>query len=207
MNAFNFTIPFPVDRVVVKRRTVEEVVGEGDAASVADQAPQQKEVLETLYDGSYDSGVAEGRRQAVAEMTAARDAESAQVAAMLRRMQQILDELVKLAEGHFPDLLMSALERVFREHPFTSDEMATEVSALLREVGQAQSIVVEGSATEISQIESRIEKMGLSIQHGRLQWRANPNLQRGEYILQTDLGMVDGRRHSKLAQVRLALET
>ncbi|MDE1171497.1 MAG: hypothetical protein PW734_09870 [Verrucomicrobium sp.] len=210
MKSFQVQIPARVDRLTVRRRVLAPAPvlpeGEGEEGAEAAPAPEVVASEETLYDGSYDAGLREGRRRALQEMAAARAADQKEMQASLRQFDLVLQKLLEVAEKNLPELLLAALGRVFREHSFTHEEMAAEVSALVREVGQAQAISIEASQEEIGILERRLDKLGLALHHGRVQWRANPTLGKGEYVLQTDLGMVDGRRLSKLAQIRLALE-
>ena len=205
MNTFQVSVPFAVDCIKVRRLRpipvieVEPVEGEGRAA---DDSP----VYETLYDGSYEAGVRAGRQQAFAEMAATRANDARNLQTSLGRLDGVLDELVRTAEGHLPDLLLTALGRIFREHDFTPEEMSREVVALMAEVHQAQAITIEATPTELSFLQGQVEKYDLSLHSGRLKWKANTDLNRGEYLIHTDLGVVDGRRHSKLAQVRIGLE-
>jgi len=204
-NTFQVTVPFAVDCIKVRRLRpiplieVESVEGEGRAA---DDSP----VYETLYDGSYEAGVRAGRQQVLKELVAARAAESRSVQAVLAQLDAVMDELIRTAEGHFPELLLAVLGRVFREHDFSQEEMSGEVVSLLQEVQQAQAVTIEVAPDALSLLQGRVEKLDLSLQTGRIQWKANADLQRGEYLIQTDLGVVDGRRHTKLSQVRVALE-
>ena len=206
MNTFQVTVPFAVDCIKVRRLrpipliAVEAVEGEGSAA---DDSP----VYETLYDGSYEAGVRAGRQQAFREMEAARAADARSLQAVLTQMDGVLSELIRTAEGHFPELLLAALGRVFREHDFTPEEMSREVVSLLGDVHQAQNITIEVPPDALALLQSRVEKLDLSIHSGRIQWKPNADLGRGEYLIHTDLGAVDGRRHTKLAQVRIGLET
>ncbi|SDU25095.1 Flagellar biosynthesis/type III secretory pathway protein FliH [Verrucomicrobium sp. GAS474] len=206
MNTFQVTVPFSVDCIKVRRLrpipviAVEPVEGEGRAA---DESP----IYETLYDGSYEAGVRAGRLMALRETEAARQADARALQAVLAQMDNVLQELIRTAEGHLPDLLMAALGRVFREHDFTQEEMGREVAALLGEVHQAQSITIEIAPDALATLQARVEKLDLSIHSGRIQWKGNADLARGEYMIHTDLGVVDGRRHSKLSQIRTGLDS
>ena len=205
MQSFQVTVPFLIDRVTVRRRMAggeeaEVAPTETDAAAPAPVQAEQEDQL--LYDGAYDAGFRDGRRKALEEIAAARAAESREVKELLRELNGVFPQLIKLAEAQFPDLMLTALGRVFREHRFTMEEMANEVGALLAEVTQAQTILIEGNPADIGPLQGRIEKLGLSFHQGRVQWKANPTLERNEYVIQTDLGMIDGRRLTKLTQIQ-----
>lgn len=201
MHAVHVHVPFPIDRVSVRRRLLSDEELPEDTAELP-VAP----IEETLENGYYAAGHRAGYAQAMSEVVVARQAETRSVQEALRELTGVLPELISLAEENFPQLLLTALGRVFREHRFTQDELAAEIGALLSESAQAQQITIETSPADLQAMERRIDKLGLVLQQGRLQWKANPNLEKGEYLLQTDLGSIDGRRHTKQAQVRLALE-
>ncbi|HEY8966588.1 MAG TPA: hypothetical protein VIM58_09100 [Candidatus Methylacidiphilales bacterium] len=205
MNTFEVKVPFAIDRVKVRRLrpipliAVEPVEGKGNA-------PEDSPVYETLYDDSYEAGLRAGRQQALEETAAARAAEARSVQALLGQLDGVIQELVRTAEGHFPELMLAALGRVFREHDFTPEEMGREVASLLVEVQQAQSVTIEAAPDALASLQAKVEKLDLSLHGGRVQWKSNPDLHRGEYLIHTDLGLIDGRRHSKLAQLRSGLE-
>ena len=201
MHAVHVHVPFPIERVSVRRRLTSDDPLPEDAAELP-VAP----IDEVLENGYYAAGYRAGYAQAMSEVVVARQAETRSTNEALRELTGVLPELISLAEENFPQLLLTALDRLFRAHRFTQDELASEIGSLLAEAAQAQKIVIEVAPPDLQAMERRIDKLGLSLQRGRLQWLPNAALEKGEYLLQTDLGAIDGRRHTKQAQVRLVLE-
>ncbi len=201
MHAVHVHVPFPIERVSVRRRLTSDDPLPEDAAELP-VAP----IDEVLENGYYAAGYRAGYAQAMSEVVVARQGETRSVQEALHELTGVLPELISLAEENFPQLLLTALDRLFRAHRFTQDELASEIGSLLAEAAQAQKIVIEVAPPDLQAMERRIDKLGLSLQRGRLQWLPNAALEKGEYLLQTDLGTIDGRHHVKQAQVRLALE-
>jgi len=46
----------------------------------------------------------------------------------------------------------------------------------------------------------------LMLEKGAHSWKSNPTLKQGEFILQTDLGTIDGRKISKLNKIKAVLK-
>jgi flagellar biosynthesis/type III secretory pathway protein FliH len=112
-----------------------------------------------------------------------------------------------VAVQNIPQLLLAALSRVMNHHRFTDEELGVEVEGLIREVSQSSSITIECSEENYETLKNRVETLGSSLTQGQIVWKMNPSLQNGEYVLQSDLGIVDGRRVARVSKVRLALES
>jgi flagellar biosynthesis/type III secretory pathway protein FliH len=162
------------------------------------------------HDGSHAAGYAagyeEGKLRAEWESHREQLRQAAQVQELVRGLQTLHKEYETLVGEHLPDLIQGALQRIFRHHPFTPQEVATEVTALLRDLEQAGRLVLECSAADAEDLELRL-RMNNAIPDGS-KWtlQPNPNLQPGEFTLKSDLGDVDGRHSSRMRQIHIALE-
>jgi hypothetical protein len=56
-------------------------------------------------------------------------------------------------------------------------------------------------------LQKQLDAAGVSLTQGQIQWTANPIFQSGEYVMQSDLGVLDGRRSTRIAHVHAALRT
>jgi flagellar biosynthesis/type III secretory pathway protein FliH len=193
MDPFEVVIPTNIHRISVRRRTMPG--GEGG------------EVTEELtYDGGFNAGYKAGTFKAEREAYDTNGRQQAEVEAVLRGLQQVQKELLEQAKQNFPPLIMAAIDRVFKAHQFTEEEIAKEVGALLKEVVHAQSISIECCPQDLDRLQKTCERLGLTVEKGIHSWKANPTLKRGEFVLQTDLGSVDGRRLTKLSKIKAVLD-
>jgi len=154
----------------------------------------------------YAAGYEEGRLRAEWESARQRQQESTRVQTLMSTLENLHREYEGLLAEHLPDLIQGALNRVFRKHPFSTAEIATEVSALLRDMEQAGRIALECAPTQAEELVRSLEKCGTIPDSAKWTLSANPALHPGEFILKSDLGDVDGRHSSRIRQIHLALE-
>lgn len=158
------------------------------------------------YDDGFAAGYREGRWKAELEARRQRERLEQEAGTRLRALEQIHDEMLAIVREHLPQLVLAAVTRLFRHHHFKDEEIFAEVRSLLEELAHARSIAIECAPGDLDALRDQIAELGLPFGQAGLEWRANPSLLPGEYIIQSDLGSVDGRRLSKLKQLRLALE-
>ena len=169
-------------------------------------APEAKADSSSSHTAGFEAGYEAGRLRAEWEAGRRRDTERAQVRGLVAKLENIHREYEKLLEEHMPELIQGALARVFRQHPFTADEITAEVAVLMREMEQAGRIALECAPTEADALRRQLEECE-SIPSG-MRWTLQPNatLGSGEFLLKSDLGTVDGRHASRVRQIHLALE-
>jgi flagellar biosynthesis/type III secretory pathway protein FliH len=161
---------------------------------------------ETSRGAGYAAGYEEGRLRAEWEGARQRKEEHERVQKLMRTLENLHTEFEGLLAEHLPDLIQGALNRVFRVHPFTTEEIATEVSALLRDMEQAGRIALECSPAETEELRRRLEACETNPDSAKWTLQTNPILAQGEFLLKSDLGDVDGRHSSRIRQIHLALE-
>ena len=162
---------------------------------------------ETSHGAGYAAGYEEGRLRAEWEGSRRRKEEQERVQKLMRTLENLHTEFEGLLGEHLPDLIHGALNRVFRKHPFTTEEISSEVSALLRDMEQAGRIALECSPVEADELQRRLEECETVPDCAKWTLQANPVLQPGEFLLKSDLGDVDGRHSSRIRQIHLALES
>jgi len=161
---------------------------------------------ETSHAAGYAAGYEEGRLRAEWEAGRVRQKESERVQALIKTLENLHVEFEGLLAEHLPDLIQGALKRVFRKHPFTTEEISAEVSVLLRDMEQAGRIALECAPAEAEELRMRLEECETIPDNSKWTLQANPGLNPGEFILKSDLGDVDGRHSSRIRQIHLALE-
>jgi flagellar biosynthesis/type III secretory pathway protein FliH len=163
-----------------------------------------------LADGAHAAGYAAGYEEGKlrAEWEARREAQkqAARIKALTHALETLHQEYETLVGEHLPDLIQGALMRVFHHHPFTAAEVATEVSALLRDLEQAGRLTLECSPTEAEELQQRLADSGAIPDESKWTLQPSATLKPGEFLLKSDLGDVDGRHSSRIRQIHLALE-
>ncbi len=124
----------------------------------------------------------------------------------MHSLETLHKEYEALVGEHLPDLIHGALARVFRQHPFTAEEVANEVGALLRDLEQAGRLTLECSPGEADELQQRLADCGAIPNDSNWTMQPSSTLKPGEFILKSDLGDVDGRHSTRLRQIHHALE-
>ena len=161
---------------------------------------------ETSHAAGFAAGYEEGRLRAEWEAGRLRQKENARVQTLMRTLENLHIEFEGLLGEHLPDLIQGALNRVFRKHPFTVEEIGAEVIALLREMEHAGRISLECCRADAEELADRLQVAQVVPNDTKWTLEANDSLQPGEFILKSDLGDVDGRHSSRIRQIHLALE-
>lgn len=161
----------------------------------------------TSHASGYTAGYEEGRLRAEWEANRQRQKENAKVQGLMKTLENLHHEYEGLLSEHLPDLIQGALSRVFRRHPFTPGEIGAEVIALLAEMEQAGRISLECCAADAEGLADQLQVAQVVPDGTKWSLEANDTLQRGEFILKSDIGDVDGRHSSRMRQIRFALES
>jgi len=187
-------MPSPLDIVLpIRVQRIDKTVPATGAAPVAP-------------DAGFDAGYEAGRLRAEWEAARERDKQNARVRALAAKLENLHRDYEKLLEEHLPDLIQGALGRIFRQHPFTTAEIAGEITALLRDMNQAGHISLEGAPAEVEALQRALEEHDATPTGLRWTLVANPTLGSGEFLLKSDLGDFDGRHSTRLRRIHHALE-
>ncbi len=162
---------------------------------------------ETSHAAGFAAGYEEGRLRSEWEASRLRQKENERVQGLIRKLENLHHEFEGLLAEHLPDLIQGALNRVFHQHPFTSEEIGTEVTALLRDMEQAGRISLECCRADAEGLADQLQVAQVVPDGTKWSLEANDKLQPGEFILKSDLGDVDGRHSSRIRQIHLALES
>jgi len=157
-------------------------------------------------DAGFDAGYEAGRLRAEWEAAREREKQDARVRTLVATLENVHRDYVKLLEEHLPDLVQGALARTFRRHPFTTAEIADEITGLLRDMEQAGRIALECAPAEAEALQRQLEEHDATPTGLRWTLAANPTLGSGEFLLKSDLGDVDGRHSTRLRRIHQALE-
>jgi len=161
---------------------------------------------ETSHAAGYAAGYEQGRLRAEWEGQRLHQQESEKVRKLMQTLENLHREYELLLAEHLPDLIQGALNRVYRQHPFTTEEIGHEVAALLIDMEQAGRIALECSPAQADELRRNLEECDAIADGAKWTLQANPGLRLGEFILKSDLGDVDGRHSSRMRQIHLALE-
>jgi flagellar biosynthesis/type III secretory pathway protein FliH len=188
MSPLDMVLPFRVQRIEKSDAPDPEVLDEGGHAA------------------GYAAGYEEGRLRAEWEGKRLQMKESEKVKKLVQTLENLHREYEALLAEHLPDLIQGALKRVYRQHPFTAEEIGHEVAALLMDMEQAGRIALECSPAQADELRGRLEACDAIGDSTKWTLQPNPGLHLGEFILKSDLGDVDGRHSSRMRQIHLALE-
>jgi flagellar biosynthesis/type III secretory pathway protein FliH len=169
-------------------------------------APEDQATDETSHAAGYAAGYEEGRLRAEWEAARRQQKESEKVQKLMQTLENLHREYEGLLAEHLPDLIQGALNRVYRQHPFTTEEISHEVAALLIDMEQAGRISLECAPAQADELRAQLEGCEAIADSTKWNLQANPGLNLGEFILKSDLGDVDGRHSSRIRQIHLALE-
>jgi flagellar biosynthesis/type III secretory pathway protein FliH len=169
-------------------------------------APEDQATAETSHAAGYAAGYEEGRLRAEWEAARRHQKESEKVQKLMQTLENLHREYEGLLAEHLPDLIQGALNRVYRQHPFTAEEIGHEVAALLIDMEQAGRISLECAPAQADELRAQLEDCEAIADSPTWNLQANSGLNLGEFILKSDLGDVDGRHSSRIRQIHLALE-
>jgi len=155
----------------------------------------------------YAAGYAEGKLRAEWEFQREAQKQASRIQALVHSLENLHKEYESLVGEHLPDLIQGALQRIYLQHPFTVDEIAGEVAALLRDLEQAGRLSLECSPGEADELQRQLAESGAIPDESRWSLQPNTTLKPGEFVLKSDLGDVDGRHSSRIRQIVHALET
>jgi flagellar biosynthesis/type III secretory pathway protein FliH len=154
----------------------------------------------------YTAGYEEGKLRAEWEGHREAQKQATRVQSLVHSLETLHKEYEALVGEHLPDLIHGALQRVFRQHPFTAEEVANEVAALLRDLEQAGRLTLECSPAEAEELQQRLVDAGAIPTDSNWTLQPSSTLKPGEFLLKSDLGDVDGRHSSRIRQIHHALE-
>jgi flagellar biosynthesis/type III secretory pathway protein FliH len=185
--ALDIVLPISVKRIEKSAATAPEIHDDSRAAG-------------------YAAGYEEGKLRGEWEGKREQQKQAARAQGLLKALENLHKEYEALVAEHLPDLIQGALHRVFRKHPFTSEEIANEVTTLLRDMEQAGRLTLECSPADAEELGKRLEQCDAIPSGSNWTLETNDALHGGEFMLKSDLGDVDGRHSSRIRQIHLALE-
>ncbi len=170
------------------------------------ETPALPALSDEAFAAGHDAGYKAGQRLAAVEAAKAEELRKREIARVLASMSVLSEKYLDTATGHLGELLLLALDRIFVSNPYTAEDVAKEVGGLITEVRQSAKIRIECHPEDMTALQSAMDSSGASlVRDSRIEWVENPSLAAGEYLLESDLGTVDGRKLTRAAKVRTAL--
>lgn len=172
----------------------------------------QKQIEALGYHGGFSAGYAAGAlegqaayQEKIREYEKKIQEMSAAMTAKLTELSEINKVALNTAHDHLPELLVTVFSRILGKHTFSKEEVASEIDKVLSDLTLAESISVECSEKELSQLEEMVKGAGQSLSQGSVKWTGNPDLKSGEFIIHSDLGYYDGRHLNRIKKVQAIL--
>jgi flagellar biosynthesis/type III secretory pathway protein FliH len=156
-------------------------------------------------EAGFQAGYREGLWQAQSESRKLHRAQVENMKVMRAKLARLQAELVETIEKQFPDLLLEALKKVLHYHVFTTEEIGSYLKTLVGELREAHQIRIECSPDDLEALKICTLSEGRNGVVG-IEWKANPALQPAEFVVESDLGMMEGRRQSRLARFKVEVE-
>lgn len=166
------------------------------------------------YDTGYAEGFKEGREAGMTKakeehekrMLQVEEESRNQTIRFLEKFNGLYSELDKQLTEHLPVLVMEALKRVSKNHPYTEEEICREVNEILQELSLAKEISIECCAQDVESLKEALAPDYAILSKSALEWKANASLRSGEFIIKSDLGVYDGRHATRISRVEEALK-
>lgn len=171
----------------------------------------QASVTESRGDESNDhvngfrAGYQEGLLKAGWEAGRRHEVIKREVLHMMKRFQRIHVEFETLVSEHLPILIHHALDRVFKKHRFTPEEVSGEVLELINDLDHAGKIALECSPEDEPAVSQLLKQYDVA-EDQKLKISVNLTLKQGEFLLKSELGHFDGRHLTRMRQISEALD-
>ncbi len=189
MASFEFVLPAPPASVTV---LTPEEAGYPDISTEG-------------WDLGFRAGFEAGRRNAALEGALHRTAVAEEVGAAIQRLEEVHNDLLKIAAGHLPEIMSVALSRVLHAYKQPIEDLVAEVGALVDELSQATKIEISCAPAELARLQTLLGQLGVG-GSSRLEWKGDTTLRQGEFFLRSDMGLVDGRRFVRETALKTAIE-
>ena len=166
---------------------------------------KQKE-WEDDYDVGFSAGYQQGQWRASLELELIARQQAIEIQSLINSLKIVHNGLEELVQQHLPELLRTALERVFSKYQLTDEQMVHEIEALVKEMKQGDSVKIELSPSQLERVYTGLNRYGISLPNVAMSWEPNSTLQEGEFMLTSELGQFDGRTSKRITKIQEALE-
>ena len=152
--------------------------------------------------GGIDEGYTEGMRRAETAILA----ERRRVVGTIESLAGLRDQMLRDSEAQVVDLALAiARELALRSADQDRDVAVRLASAALEELGRSTRVVMRVSPTDRTDLDTWLAALPDRASHPTIVLTEDEALAPGELIAETDLGKVDARLETRLAQVARAI--
>jgi flagellar assembly protein FliH len=162
------------------------------------------------FEEGYARGRDEARRQAETDQTQGLTMLSDRFAAAVAQLEKVERQLVAHAESALTEMALSIAERLVRQQIVTDPVL---LHPILREAlagcPQVASVKLALNPLDRAVAETELFEMGEpgGSQERHVELVADPSLERGDVVVTTEFGLIDGRIKSQLERIRQRLQT
>jgi flagellar assembly protein FliH len=162
-----------------------------------------RQALEAARAQGYDEGIDRARQ----EFESWRQAELERIAAALEAAASERARIVAQAEVDIARIAMAAARRlVARQIDWDEGVVASVVSELLQDAGSAHKLVVRVSAEDFPAVQAHMSQWQQMMPAGaECELMIDHRLQRGDAMVETDFGTIDGRLQVRTAELESAV--
>jgi flagellar assembly protein FliH len=157
------------------------------------------------FEEAYARGLEEGRKQAEADKHSALEEASRNLARSIAALESTQQQLVDAAEQALAELALAIAERLVRQQINAAPALLLKViDDALRTAPQAGTIRLALHPVDLSVAEPELRARGTErgAKDRRLELVPNPALERGDLVVTTELGTIDGRIRSQIERIR-----
>jgi len=152
--------------------------------------------------------LAEARAEAEKQRQVAVQAGQAQAAALLAVAQQQAAAITRQAEGDLTRLAVRIAEKLLGEQLQLSPESVTLiVRQCLARASASRRITLRVHPDDLALVERALPRLAQACESDLLRPQADPTLARGDCVLETDQGEIDGRLQIQLQAIEEALRS
>jgi len=188
------------------------------APDALDRRPTRVYRLEEQHARARADALTTAAEQRAAEMLAEAEAEAAELRAAARAEGEaeaaglLVDArrqgraIIDAAEGELTELALEIARKVLgRELALDPDAVGAVVARCLAAAGARQRIVARVHPEDLARVEATLPRLRADAGAALLIAEADPTLARGDCVLETEAGQIDGRLETQLAAIGAAL--
>ncbi|MEM9444111.1 MAG: FliH/SctL family protein [Verrucomicrobiota bacterium] len=183
-----------------------DVVLPHEVKAVKILSDEEAKVWEEEYDVGFSEGYQAGQWRATRELYLLAKQHAIEINGLLATITKIHDGLAHLAEEHLPELLRTALMRVFSNYQLTDEQVAVEIENLIKQLKQGDHVKIQMSPAQLERVRAALDRYEVTLPDLAMSWEPSTSLQEGEFMLTSELGQFDGRTSKRITKIQEALE-
>ncbi len=172
--------------------------------------PSPEEVMRKKMEQSFQEGYAQGREEAERELKAHYENELLTAYSTVREIAENVENKLKVIERNFGEnifyLSLKIAEKIIRQNIELKTNIVENLKTALNQVVGASQINVRINSGELNYIKENISSDS-SLPLSKIKFEEDPGIQKGECVVESEIGNVDLRVKSQLEELQKHFET